>query len=283
MQIFEVIERVEFPFMEMKEILDGVIVGDIINDTSDGKVFLLVDHDTKKIWTYNGTQSSLRTQIYGGILAGMLRQQLKLFYRVYPLNMHSEEETEFQELIKKQLGPGRANPIEEKDFSKKSVDKYVMDTSIQNPNLKKAIDYINQFPQPKDLNRRFMIIGGQIFADEEVTEAFLKEEIKSIKSVKLGQLNNGFTLFKDQNYSTRLIIKDRKIQGIELYIKKEDKTSPLELKVPLIHEEKLNKPGSIEDLIKAFKILDQIPEENIDLESTKKEENSTKDDSINQS
>jgi hypothetical protein len=283
MQIFEVIERVEFPYMETKEVIEGTLVSDILSDTSDGKVFLLVDHDTKRIWTYNGPQSSLRTQIYGGILAGMLRQQLKLFYRVFPLNMHSQEDTEFQELMNKQLGPGRANPIKEKDFSKKSLDKYVIDSSIQNPHLKKAIDYINQFPQPKDLIRRFMIIGGQIFADEEITEAFLKEEIKSIKSVKLGQLNNGFTHFKDQNYSTRLIIKDRKIQGIELYTKIDEKTSPLELQVPLIHEEKLNKPGSLEDLIKAFKIPDQLPEENKEVESTKKEENSTKDDSINQS
>ncbi|MFW9940971.1 MAG: hypothetical protein ACFFFT_08015 [Candidatus Thorarchaeota archaeon] len=283
MQIFEVIERLEFPFMETKEVIEGALVGDIISDVSDGKVFLLVDHDTKRIWTYNGPQSSLRTQIYGGILAGMLRQQLKLFYRIYPLNMHSQEDKEFQEVMNKQLGPGRANAIEEKDFSKKSLDKYVMDTSIQNPHLKKAIDYINQFPQPKDLSRRYMIIGGQIFADEEITEAFLKEEIKSIRPVKLGQLNNGFTLFKDQNYSTRLIIKDRKIQGIELYIKKDDEVSPLKLKVPLIYEEKYNKQGSLEDLIKAFKIPDQLPEEIMEVESSKKEENSTKDDSINQS
>lgn len=266
MQIFKVIERVEFPFMETKEVLEGALVSDIISDASDGKVFLLVDHDTKRIWTYNGPQSSLRAQIYGGILAGMQRQQLKLFYRVYPLNMYSQADTEFQELMHKQLGPGRAKPIEEKDFSKKTLDKYVINTSIQNPNLKKAIDYINQFPQPENLTRRFMIIGNQILADEEITEAFLKEEIISIKPVKLGQLNNGFTLFKDHNYSTRLIIKDRKIQGLELYIKKDDKSSPMELQIPVIYEEKFNKPGSLEDLIRAFKIPDQLPEENKEVE-----------------
>jgi len=262
MQIFEVLERVEFPFMETKELLEGVLVSDIISDASDGKVFLLVDHDTKRIWTYNFPQSSLKIQIYGAILAGKLRQQLKLFYRVYPLNMHSQADTEFQELMNKQLGPGRAKPIEKKDFSKKILDKYVINTSIQNPNLKKAIEYVNQFPQPENFIRRFIIIGGHIFADEEITEAFLKEEINSIKTVKLGQLNNGFTLFKDHNYSTRLIIKDRKIQGLELYIKKDDKSTPLELQVPVIYEEKFNKPGSLENLIRAFKIPDQLPKDN---------------------
>ena len=118
MQIFEVLERVEFPFMETKEVLEGVLVSDIISDACDGKVFLLVDHDTKRIWIYNGPQSSLKIQFYGAKLAGMLRQQLKLFYRIYPLNIHSQADTKFQELMNKQLGPGRAKPIEEKDFSR---------------------------------------------------------------------------------------------------------------------------------------------------------------------
>ena len=87
----------------------------------------------------------------------------------------------------------------------------------------------------------------------------------------MGRLNNGFTLFTDHNYSTRLIIKDRKIQGLELYIKKDDKSTPLELLVPVIYEEKFNKPGSLEDLIRAFKIPDQLPKENMEEDSTKKE------------
>ncbi|MFX0083364.1 MAG: hypothetical protein ACFE94_16585 [Candidatus Hodarchaeota archaeon] len=283
MQIFEVIERVEFPFMETKELIDGVLVSDIISDNSDGKVFLLVDHDTKRIWTYNGHQSSLKLQIYGGILAGMLRQQLKLFYRVYPLNMYSQADKEFQEIMKKQLGPGRAKSIEEKDFSKKAPDKYIVDASIQNPHSTKAIEYINQFPKPENLIRRFMIIGGKIFTDEEITEAFLKEEIKSTKPVKLGQLNNGFTFFQDRNYSTRLIIRDRKIQGLELYTKKEDKSIPLELQIPIIYEDKFNKPGSIEDILKAFKIPDQVPEDNNGQDLTNKELNSINNDSSDQS
>ena len=59
----------------------------------------------------------------------------------------------------------------------------------------------------------------------------------------------------------RIIIKDRKIQGIELFVKEEEKTEPLELKVPVIYEEKFSKPGSVEELIKAFKIPSQLPEE----------------------
>ena len=261
MQIFEVIELKEFPFMETEEVIEGTTVRDIINNGSNNKAFLLVDHDTKRIWTYNELQSSLKIQIYGGILAGKLRQQLKLFYRVYPLNMYSITDKEFQEIIDKQLGAGRAKSIDKKDFSKSTQDKYIMDSSIQNPNMKKAIEYISQFPKPENLIRRFMIIGGQIFTDEEITESFLKEEKLVIRPVKLGRLNNGFTFFKDHKYSTRLIIKDRKIQGIELYISKDDKSPSLELQIPVILEEKFNKPGSIKDLINAFQIPDLKPEE----------------------
>ncbi|MFX1281803.1 MAG: hypothetical protein ACFFA3_20810 [Promethearchaeota archaeon] len=274
MQIFEVDELPEFPYMEMKEIVDGGLVSEIINEESNGKVFLLVDHDTKSIWTYNTPKSIPKIQVYGAILAQMVRQQLKLFYRTHLLNMFSPGDPEFQELMNKQIGPGRVKIIEEKDFSTPLPSRYVIDTSINSPQIKKAIEYIGQFPQPKNLVRRFLIIGGQIFADEEITEAFVKGEINVVRPVKLGRLNNGFTLFRDQNYSTRLIIKDRKIQGIELFVKEEEKSEPLELKVPVIYEKKFSKPGSVEELIKAFKIPSQLPEE-------KEEESSSKDDTPN--
>lgn len=262
MQIFEVIELKEFPYMETKEIVEGTTVRDIIKNFNNNRVFLLIDHDTKRIWTFNGFQSSLKKQIYGGILAGMFRQQLKLFYRVYPLNLYSNSDKEFQEIMDKPLGVGRAKPIEKNDFSRPTPDRFIVDTSIQNPDMKKAIEYISQIPQPENLLRRFMIIGGQIFTDELITESFLKEEKNIIQPVKLGMLNNGFTLFKDHNYSTRIIIKDRKIQGIELYINKDDRSPPLELKIPIIYEEKFNNPGSIKDLILAFQIPDKLLEEN---------------------
>ncbi|MFX1326125.1 MAG: hypothetical protein ACFE8N_14340 [Promethearchaeota archaeon] len=271
MQIFEVIELTEFPFMETREELEGTIVSDIINDSSFDKVFLLVDHETKRIWTYNGPQSSLKTQIYGGILAGMLRQQLRLFYRVYPLNKYSKTDKEFQELMNKQIGAGRAQVIQEKDFAKPTPDKYVKDTSSQGTHLKKALEYIEEFPPPENLSRRFMIIGAQIFTDEIFTESFVKEEKTIIKPVKLGRLNNGFTFFEDHNYSTRLIIKDRKIQGIELYVNKDDNSSSLELKIPIIHEEKFSRPGSIKNLTEAFQIPDQFLGEDKKEEEIKEE------------
>jgi len=261
MQIFEVIELHEFPYMEMREVVQGQIVGDILNETSINRVYLLVDHDTKRIWTYNGTHSPFKVQLYGGILAGMLRQQLRLFYRVYPLNMYSKEDREFQELLEKPIGGGRAAPIEKKDFPEQAPDKYVADISISIPKISKALEYINQFPQPDELVRRFMIIGGTIFTDEETTESFLKEEKTTINPVKLGRLNNGFTFFQDHIYSTRLIIKERNIQGIELYIDKDAKSPTFNIEIPIIHEDKFTKPGSINSIIKAFQIPKKLPEE----------------------
>ena len=276
MQIFEVIELTEFPFMETRELVAGTLVSDILNNSSDEKVFLLVDHDTKRIWTFNGPKSLLKIQIYGGILAGKLRQQLKLFYRVYPLNMYSKTEKEFQQILDKYLGPGRAKPIEKKDFTEKTIDRYQPLTSIQNPNMLNAIEYINKIPQPENLIRRFMIIGGQIFTEEEVMESFVKEEKRSIQPVKLGRLNNGFTFFRDLNYSTRLIIKERQIQGIELYINKDDKSPPLKLKIPVIDEDKYNKSWSIESLVHAFQIPDQLAKEEKDKENKPDNDSSNK-------
>ncbi|MFW9972075.1 MAG: hypothetical protein ACFFDF_17935 [Candidatus Odinarchaeota archaeon] len=258
MQIFEVVELSEFPHMETREVTQGQIVSDILSETNNDKVYLLVDHDTKRIWTYNGLKSSFKVQVYGGILAGMLRKQLRLFYRVYPLNNYSREDKEFQEILSKPIGGGRASSIEKKDFSELIPDKTITDMSVSNPNINKAIEYINELPNPDNLLRRFMIIGGSIFTDEEIVESFFKDEKTSLKTIKLGRLNNGFTFFQDQNYSTRLTIKERIIQGIELFVHEDDKSTTFKIDIPIIHEDKFSKPGSMKSLINAFQIPTQI-------------------------
>lgn len=272
MQVFEVTELNEFPYMEMKEVVQGQSVGDIINDTNTDQVFLLVDHDTKSIWTYNGPHSPFKVQLYGGILAGMLRQQLRLFYRVYPLNMYSKEDIQFQELIQKQIGGGRAKPVEKSDFPEPTPDTHVPNISVSNPKINQVLEYVNEIPYPNNLLRRFMIIGGTIYTDEEITESFLKEEKIIINPAKLGRLNNGFTFFQDHNYSTRLIIKERNIQAIELYIDKEEKSPSIKIEIPIIQEDKFSKMGSIDKLINAFHIPKKLPEES---------ESRTQNDSIN--
>jgi len=113
MQVFEVIEFNEEPYFAAVEVIEGTVVRDIIDNSNDNKVYVLVDHDTKKIWAYNGSQTSLKKQMYGGILAGMLRQQLKLFYTVNSLNKLSLDDVEFQEIMNKPLSPGRTKSITE--------------------------------------------------------------------------------------------------------------------------------------------------------------------------
>jgi len=73
LQIFEALELREFPYFLTVDVEEGERVGDIITDLNIRKVYLLIDHDTKRIWTYNGSNSSLKLQIFGGILAGMLQ------------------------------------------------------------------------------------------------------------------------------------------------------------------------------------------------------------------
>ena len=259
-QIFEVLEVREFPYFVTIDVDDVSVVAEVINLMNSRKVYLLVDHNKKRIWTYNGQNSPFKLQIYGGILAGMLRKQLKLFYRVYALNMYSTENSEFQEVMEQSIGPGRAQSIGKEDFSKAAIDGTVGEIIIHNPRLSKAIENINSYAQPEDLKRIFLILAGNIYSEEETPEAVLKEEQYSTNLVKMGRLNNGFTLFDDRNYSTRIIVKNRTIQGIELFASSYEKLPYLRIKSPIIHEEKIKNKGDMDTLMAAFQIPDSLPE-----------------------
>jgi len=100
-------------------------------------------------------------------------------------------------------------------------------------------------------------------SEEDTIETYLKKLKTSKKLIKLGRLNDGFTFFDDRNYSTRLIVKDRLIQGIELFVKQDDSTPSLKIKSPVIIEEKISREGNIETLNKAFQIPDNLPDESL--------------------
>jgi len=263
MQVFEVMEVREEPYFLTVDASDGEFVHDKINPLSNHKVFLLVDHDTKRIWTYNGPYSSLKLQFFGGILANMLRKQLRMFYRIYSLNIYSEDDKEFQEILDKPLGPGRAQTIDKDAFKKPSEDTTIGNIIIKNPRLNKVLENIKEYPIPEHLNRVFLLLGGNIYSEEEIPKSFLKEEKVSIEPVKMGRLNNGFTFFNDRNYSIRIIVRDKSLQGVELFVKKHEKVKTLKLKVPTIPEEKYSKSGDLESLFEAFKIPESLPSENL--------------------
>ncbi|MHA1272056.1 MAG: hypothetical protein ACTSQP_03695 [Promethearchaeota archaeon] len=261
MQVFEVIALDESPYMEALEVIEGNFVKDII---SEDKVFILIDHDSKRIWTYNGKKSSLKLQIYGGIIARLFRKQLRLFYRIFFLNEYDKNSDIFKEVMEKPLSGGRAKAIKKDDIplpSNPEVDDRELCVH-EGLNINRAIKIIGELPKIEGFHRRFMIIGANIYTDEELVEKFIQEEKKVINQVKLGQLNRGFTFFGDANYSTRLIIKEGKVQGLELYVsdKEESASKVLDLKIPIFYEERFRKKGSIETLIKAFQIPDELPD-----------------------
>jgi len=64
-QIFEVVEVSDYPFFLTLEVEEGEIVADVIKNIKTSKAYLLVDHDLKRIWTYNGIDSSFRLQLFG--------------------------------------------------------------------------------------------------------------------------------------------------------------------------------------------------------------------------
>ncbi|MBD3253594.1 MAG: hypothetical protein GF383_00795 [Candidatus Lokiarchaeota archaeon] len=266
MQIFEVIELDEFPYMKTIEITKGETIGEYFSDINQEKVLLMVDHDSKKIWTFNGLKSSFKKQIYGGILAKKMRQQLRLFYRVYPLNIYDKNDRKVQEILSKSIGGVQAKPITEKDFDKQKhhTNLYQDISIIPKVNVPKAMDYIEDIPKPNNYLRKFFIVGGYVFTEQEFTESFVQEKKTVKKPVKLGRLNRGFTLFNDKiRYSTRLIVKDRVVQGLEIYIHQEDsgKIEKLESKVPVFPDERFNTERQIELLFNALDLPEDLPHE----------------------
>jgi len=260
MQVFEVVELEKFPYMMTKEIHEGEIISDVIKEN---KVYLIVDHNMNRIWTYNGYQSSFKLQIYGNKLAQMLKQQLKLKYNIFPLNKFSKKDDSFQEIMEKQLGGGGALAIGKKDFIEFDGGFKVKANIKIFPvmRVKQSLEYINKIPPPENFIRKFMIVGGDIYTEEEITESFVTEKKEIKNPLKLGRLNRGFTFF--ENYSARLIISDRKMQGIELYIHEKDKpnTKLLEVSIPIFAEEKFIKNGRIDALINAFQMPEELPKE----------------------
>ena len=209
MQVFEVVELDEYPFMMTEEIHKGNIVKDVIKDD---KVYLIVDHNLNRIWIYNGYQSTFKLQAFAIKLGDMLRAQLQLKYNVFPLNKFSKKDDRFQELMEKQLSGGVAQAIGKADFLE-FADGFKVKADVKIfpvIRVKQALEYINEIPPPENFIRKFMIVGGNIYTEEEITESFVTEEKTIKKSLKLGRLNRGFTFF--DNYSTRLIIYDRKMQ-----------------------------------------------------------------------
>lgn len=259
-QIFEVLEVREEPYFLTVAVEDAEKVGEVFTTSNSRKVYLLVDHNAKRIWTYNGQYSSLKLQIYGGILAGMLRKKIGIFYRVFPLNKYHSDDPDFLSILEQPLGPGKATTIEKEDFSKFEKQSTLENIMIHNPRLNKALENINSYSIPEDFNRIFLIIAGTIYSDEETPKSIFAEEEISEDLVKMGRLNNGFTFFDDRNYSTRVIIKNRSIQGIELFVHDYDKIPVVQIKSPIIHEEKISNEGDMDKLLAAFKIPDSLPD-----------------------
>jgi len=267
MQIFEVIKLENYPYCKTVQVGVGEKVKDILlDDNNQHKVFILIDHDLKRIWTYNCPNSLFMLQLCGSIIAGMFRVQLKLFYRIFLLNSMKNDSKEFQEILEKPLGGGRATPIIESNFPKQEENANKQPYLHIDINIKynEAIEILNTLPpvNPEKYMRRLIIIGGSVYSEEDIPKEFVQKEKSIIKPIKLGQLNNGFTLFDDHEYSTRIIIKDRKLQAIELLIQKEDKSPSLKLAVPVIPEERFNTSRKIDLLLKSFKIPDNFIEQN---------------------
>ena len=174
----------------------------------------------------------------------------------------------------KPISGGRAKPIEKDDFNQSKYGTAIRpDISIiQNVDVNKSIEYINEIPRPENFIRKFFIVDGNVYTDEEIPESFIKEEKIAIKPLKLGRLNRGFTFF-DGDYSIRLIINNHNVQGIELYTHKSIKSIPLKLNIPIFKEDKFSNVGNMDVLMKSFQVPNEVSEK-IDNQNLDQNQNS---------
>jgi len=118
LQIFEVIELDEPPYMITKQIhrdpFPRVIAKELIDDE---KVLILIDHDEKKIWIYHGSKSTKQIQMFGENLAKKFRKQNLFLYRICNMNEYKNNNNIIQKLLNQWVGPGTAKPITRENFN----------------------------------------------------------------------------------------------------------------------------------------------------------------------
>ena len=269
MQIFEVIELKEPPYMETKELFADISKEETVKDLIDNqKVLILIDHNEKRIWTYYGPKTSLKLQMFGGILARKFRAQLRLFYRISNMNEYSYDDRSIQKIFEQQVGPGRARVITREDYNSYTIpgEKATKFTDLcvhTGINKKDAIELLKSIPQPEDFHPKIILIGGDFYSYESELNSYITkiDEIKTIK--KLGQIPNGFYFDNTYQYSIRLIIKDGKVQAVEYYIPEDLKVKGEQIKIPIFMEEKFHQPGEMNSIFNSMKIPEKLIEEQI--------------------
>jgi len=267
MQVFEVIELEKSPYMETREIFLDSFTETTAKDLIDKKkVLIFIDHNEKRIWTYFGSKTSLKLQMLGGILAKKFRAQLKLFYRISNMNEYSFNNKIIQKIFEQQVGPGRAQTINRENFDKFRIPgektEMIKDLCVHTGlNRKDALELLKSIPLPENFYPKIILIGGDFYSYDSELDSYIVKKEEKLTIKKLGQIPNGFFFDNTYNYSTRLIIKNGKVQALECYIPKDIKLEVKQLKIPIFLEEKFHMPRNTSSLFKSMKIPEKLIEE----------------------
>ncbi len=267
MQVFEVIELENSPYMETKELFLEAFTEITAKDLIDKKkVLIFIDHNEKRIWTYYGSKTSIKLQMFGGILAKKFRAQLKLFYRISNMNEYALNNKKIQKIVEQKVGPGRAQPITRENFNKFTIPGEktgtVKDVCVHTGlNRKDALELLKSIPLPENFYPKIILIGGDFYSYESELNSYIVKKNEKITIKKLGQIPNGIFFDKTYTYSSRLIIKNGKVQALEYYIPKDLKIEAEQLKIPIFLEEKFLTPRNISSLFKSMKIPEKLMEE----------------------
>ena len=232
MQVFNVTKSIETVRLE------GNTVGDVLTDSH---VALIVDTTSREIYIYKGNKSALVLYFIALRLAKELKRVKRGFFsikksiepdlleslRSKPItNGNSVPELknpglfETDEPPKAPADPSKIQDIEQDALWRERLTPKEIPV-FQNIKITKNLDDLKELPDVPEFRTEMVMINTSVFSYSEDLSSFLKGRKVNRRLVKLGNLPEGY--FFTEGLSSRITIKQGRVQSIELLRKESDK------------------------------------------------------------
>jgi hypothetical protein len=273
MQVFEVYNTIE------TRLIEGNKIGDIL---SPEKVYIISDDDARVIYINQGEHAPLVLYLIAKKIAKDLRVFLKGFYSIKELDSNEAIESIKSALI---TTTGKIpqiirenSPIESKNFENinqtpngdqiSPIDiswrenlTYKELSIFQNVKLTETMKEIQQLPKIPNYRSELVLIGHTMYTLSQDLARFLKNYQTEAKMMKLGPLPEG--LFFVEGYTSRLIIKNGRLQALEFLKPMNNIEKSGKINAPLLNIPRIMLERSIDLLQQSFHIPEDPPLDSI--------------------
>jgi hypothetical protein len=266
MQLFQVLRSIE---------TKNISVGTLNELISADSTYLLFRHEVRTLILIRGSKASLVTHLIGLKLANEYRKSLLRDYLLYEWdeketlekigNVPVQAEGIVHELINIHLKieldeSGIPLPLNEyygfqiqiPDLEWKSYLSLKKLHVFEEQKINPILDQIKTLPPIPDYHLEMVLIDNTIYIPFEETECFFLQTKYQQKYLKLGQLPEG--RFFKEGYSSRLIIKNHRVQALIFYRPSNQQSEVSLIHAPVLEMENVTKVGDFNRLLTAFKI-----------------------------